>query len=77
MDITPLKQTVEKIIYLENQKKEIADEISYVYSEAKSQGFNTKIIKKIIAAQKDLDKSREEIAEMKVYCESIQLNLFD
>ncbi len=77
MDITPLKQTIEKIIHLEAQKKEVADEISYAYSEAKSNGFNTKVIRKIISANKDLDKSKEEIAEMRVYCEAIQLGLFD
>ena len=77
MDITNLKPTIEKIIYLESQKKDIADEISYIYSEAKSNGFNTKIIKKLIVAQKDLEKSRLEMAEMKCYAEAVQLNLFD
>lgn len=76
MNITSLKQIVDNIKYLENQKQEIADQIKFTYDEAKSNGFNTKIIKKLISI-KDTDKYKQELAEMKVYCEAVQLNLFD
>lgn len=76
MEITHLKQIVSNIKHLEDQKREIADEIKHSYDEAKSNGFNTKIIKKLISI-KDIEKFKEEMAEMKVYCEAVQLDLFN
>ena len=47
-----LKSFIERIERLEEEKKTIADDIKDVYGEAKGTGFDTKILKKIIAIRK-------------------------
>lgn len=44
-----LRAFVERIERLEEEKKTIADDIKSVYGEAKCMGFNTKILKRVIA----------------------------
>lgn len=56
-----LRSYVERVERLEEQKKEISDDIKDVYGEAKGTGFDTKAIKRIIAIRK-MDK--DELAEM-------------
>lgn len=55
-----LRQTVERIERLEEEKKEVADGIKDVYAEAKAMGFDTKIIRQVIARRK---KDRQELEE--------------
>jgi hypothetical protein len=43
-----LRQFIERIETLEEEKKGIADDIKDVYSEAKGTGFDTKIMKQIV-----------------------------
>lgn len=43
---------IERIERLEEEKKTIADDIKDVYGEAKSTGFDTKIMKRVIAIRK-------------------------
>ena len=76
MNITPLKSIAENIKFLEVRKKELSDEIAAIYSEAKSNGFNTRVLKKLIAI-KDPDQFKLELEEMRIYSDVIQLNLFD
>ena len=40
-----LRQYIERIERLEEEKKGIADDVKAVYSEAKGQGYETKIVK--------------------------------
>ena len=47
-----LKQAVERIEKLEGEKREISQHISEIYKELKESGFETKIIKKIVAIRK-------------------------
>ena len=45
-----LKSIVERIERLEEEKKTIAADIKEVYAEAKANGFDTKILRKVISA---------------------------
>jgi len=47
-----LKSFVERVERLEEEKKGIADDIKEVYAEAKSAGFDVKIIRQIIRLRK-------------------------
>lgn len=55
-----LRSIVERIERLEEDKKAIADDIKEVYSEAKSNGFDTKTIRKVIAFNKKPKEERDE-----------------
>jgi len=55
-----LRQFVERIERLEVDKKEIADTQKEIYSEAKGRGYDTKVMRKIIAMRK---RNREDIQE--------------
>ena len=58
-----LKALVERIERLEEDKAGIAADIKEVYAEAKSVGYDTKIVRKIIAMRKQdaSDRDEEEI----------------
>ena len=55
-----LRAFVERIERLEEEKKEIADFIKDVFGEAKACGFDTKILKKVIALRRMDDAERME-----------------
>ncbi|BCH58407.1 hypothetical protein RvVAR0630_10310 [Agrobacterium vitis] len=55
-----LRAFVERIERLEEEKKTIADDIKDVYGEAKGMGFDTKILKKVIALRKKDEQERME-----------------
>lgn len=55
-----LKSFVERIERLNEEKKNIADDIKEVFKEAKSTGFDVKTLRKIIALRKIDEKEREE-----------------
>jgi len=56
-----LKQIVENIEHLETEKSEISDQISAVYKESEILGFDSKIIRKIVALRKkDTETINEE-----------------
>lgn len=55
-----LRSFIDKIEKLEAEKRQLAEFIKEVYSEAKSQGFDTAIIRKIIAIRKQDSRDREE-----------------
>jgi uncharacterized protein (UPF0335 family) len=55
-----LKSFVERLERLEEEKKEVADQIKEVMAEAKAFGFNTAIIRKVIQIRK---KNPDDVAE--------------
>ena len=55
-----LRQFIERIERLEADKKEIADSQKEIFSEAKSRGYDTKVMRKVIAMRK---RNREDIQE--------------
>lgn len=63
-----LRSLVERIERLEEEKKTISGDIKEVYAEAKANGFDTKILRKIIAARKkDADEREEEQSLLDLY----------
>lgn len=63
-----LKSIVERIERLAQEKAEITEQISEVFSEAKGNGFDVKIVRKIVAIRKqDRAKRLEEEAILDLY----------
>lgn len=55
-----LRSFVERIERLEEEKKTIADDIKDVYGEAKSMGFDAKVLRKVVAIRKQDENDRLE-----------------
>ena len=56
-----LRLLIERIERLEEEKKGIADDIRDVYSEAKSQGYDVKIMRQIVRLRKLKPEERKEM----------------
>lgn len=59
-----LRQLVENIERLEEEKKEISQQITDVYREGKALGFNTKIMRKIVSLRKMDEGERMEMDDL-------------
>jgi len=62
-----LRALVERIERLEEEKKALGDDVKEIYTEAKGNGFDVKIIRKVVAVRKqDRDKRRaqEEVLDL-------------
>lgn len=67
-----LKSLVDRIERLEEEKKTISGDIREVYSEAKANGFDTKILRKIVSMRKqDAAQREEEQAMIDLYMEAL------
>jgi uncharacterized protein (UPF0335 family) len=67
-----LKSLVERIERLEEEKKALAGDIKEVYGEAKSNGFDTKILRKVISLRKrDRHEREEEEAMLDLYLSAL------
>ena len=67
-----LKNTVERIERLEEEKKTISDDIKEVYAEAKGNGYDVKVLRKVIALRKrDRDERAEEEALIDLYLQAV------
>ncbi len=63
-----LRAFVERIERLEEEKKALADDIKDVYAEAKGNGFDVKVIRKVVSIRKqDRDKRIEEETILDLY----------
>ncbi len=63
-----LRQYIERVERLEEEKKGIADDIRDVYMEAKSMGFDAKIMRQIVRLRKKTRDARmEEEALLETY----------
>lgn len=63
-----LRAIVERIERLEEEKKTIAADIKEVYAEAKGNGFDTRILRKVISLRKkDVNERQEEESMIDVY----------
>ena len=63
-----LRAFIERIERMEEEKRAIATDIKEIYVEAKSNGFDTKIIRKIVALRRqDSEKRKEEEAMLDLY----------
>jgi uncharacterized protein (UPF0335 family) len=70
-----LRLLVERIERLESEKKGIADDIKDVYGEAKSTGYDTPAIRRIIRERK-IDKTKRDEAQAVYETYAVQLGLF-
>ena len=55
-----LKAVIERIERLEQEKRDIADQIKEVYSEAKNSGYDVKILRKVISLLSKKPAERQE-----------------
>lgn len=73
--IEQLKQYITKIERLENDRKDVADDIKQVFDEAKSNGFDTKIMKQVIRLRKlDSNSRAEQSAILELYCSALDIS---
>lgn len=67
-----LRQFIERFERLEMEKKDIADQQNEVMAEAKGRGYDTKVMRKVIALRKrDKDDIAEEEAVLEMYKEAL------
>ena len=67
-----LRAFVERIERLEEEKKTIADDIKEVYGEAKSMGYDTKVLRKVISIRKqDQNERLEQEAVLDTYLHAL------
>ena len=67
-----LKSLVERIERLEEDKASVAGDLKEVYAEAKGEGFDTKILRKVVRLRKaDVAKRQEEEALIELYITAI------
>ena len=70
-----LKSFIERIERLEEEKAALAEDIKEVYAEAKSSGFENKIMRRIIKLRKmDIQKRREEDELLDLYMSAIGMD---
>ena len=67
-----LRQFIEQLERLDAEKKDIAEQQKEVMAEAKARGYDTKILRKVIALRKrDKDDIAEEEAVLDMYREAL------
>ena len=67
-----LKSIIERIERLEQEKAEVAEQIKEVFAEAKGNGFDTKILRKVVRIRKqDRAKRMEEEAILDLYLSAV------
>jgi len=67
-----LRAFVERIERLEEEKKQLSDDIKDVYAEAKGNGFDVKILKKVISLRKkDVNEREEEETILDLYLQAL------
>jgi uncharacterized protein (UPF0335 family) len=70
-----LRQFVERYERLEIEKKDIADQQKEIMAEAKGRGYDTKILRKIVALRKrDVNDIAEEEAVLAMYKEALGMH---
>lgn len=63
-----IRQFIERYEHLEAEKKDITDQMKEVMAEAKGRGYDTKVLRKVIALRKrDADDIAEEEAVLEMY----------
>jgi uncharacterized protein (UPF0335 family) len=69
---TQLKSIIERVERLEQEKSEISEQIKEVFNEAKGNGFDVKVLRKIVRIRKqDRAKRMEEEAILDLYLSAL------
>jgi len=67
-----LRQFIERAEQLASEKKDIAEQEKELFAEAKARGYDTKVMRKVIALRKRKpDEIAEESAVLAMYCEAL------
>lgn len=70
-----LRSFIERIERLEEEKAELAEDIKEIYGEAKANGYDPKIMRKIVRMRKmDVEKRKEEEALIEVYRNAVGMD---
>ena len=70
-----LRQFVERYERLEIEKKDVADQQKEIMAEAKGRGYDTKVLRKIVALRKrDVNDIAEEEAVLAMYKEALGMH---
>lgn len=67
-----LRSFIERVERLEEEKRDIADQIKEVFAEAKGRGYDTKVMRKVVALRRrTADDIAEEEAILDLYREAL------
>ncbi|KQT52254.1 MULTISPECIES: DUF2312 domain-containing protein [unclassified Aureimonas] len=67
-----LRAFIERIERLEEEKKTIAEDVKDVYAEAKGRGYDTRVLRKIVAIRKQDQNERAELdAVLELYLQAL------
>ena len=67
-----LRQFIERAEQLASEKKDVAEQEKELFAEAKGRGYDTKVMRKVIALRKrDLDERKEEEAILDLYLQAV------
>lgn len=67
-----LRQFIERVERLEQERAELADQVKEFFAEAKGRGYDVKVLRKIIALRKrHADDIAEEEAVLEMYKEAL------
>ncbi len=67
-----LRAFIERVERLEEEKRALADDIREVYAEAKGNGFDAKMMRKIVAMRRqDVEKRKEDEAILDLYLNAL------
>ena len=67
-----LRSIIERVERLEEEKKAIADDIKDVYAEAKANGFDVKVLRKVVSLRKqDADERAEHEMVLDTYLHAL------
>ena len=67
-----LKAFCERIERLEEEKKNISDDVKDVYAEAKGNGFDTKVLRKVISIRRqDVNERKEQEEILSLYLQAL------
>jgi uncharacterized protein (UPF0335 family) len=71
-----LRQFIERIERLDAEKKDLADQQKEVMAEAKARGYDTKVMRKVIALRKrEPDDIAEEEAILEMYAQALGMQV--
>ena len=72
-----LRQFIERFEQLESEKKDVAEQQKELMAEAKGRGYDTKVMRKVIALRKRKpDDIAEENAILSMYGEALGMDIF-
>ena len=67
-----LRQFIERVERLEEEKRDVAEQIKEVFAEAKGRGYDTKVMRKVVALRRrTADDIAEEEAILDLYREAL------